>query len=147
MAQAARLAVRANAKDQALFDREGMGPGDAYRGLWLLAMECREKIRQAQTDERRDHYTYNYMQTLRYILPFERPRLQAIKVEGDPNHPTLPAEEVAKAMAGVLTKDELRMLDVVAMKIITGSPSPRQTTGITIDRPPIKMKPKPPFVP
>jgi hypothetical protein len=54
-ARAVRIAVRANAKDQALFDREGMGPGDAYRGLRLLAMECREKIRQAQTDELRDH--------------------------------------------------------------------------------------------
>jgi hypothetical protein len=37
------------------------------------------------------------MQTLRYILPFERPRLQAIKMEGDPNAPTLRANATSSA--------------------------------------------------
>jgi hypothetical protein len=31
---------------------------------------------------------------------------------------------------------ELKVLDVVAMKIITGSPSPRQSTGIVFDSDP-----------
>jgi hypothetical protein len=96
-------------------------------------MECREKIRQAQSEERRDFHAANYVNTLRIILPYERPRLQTVKMEGDPNRPVLPPEDVARALAGVLTKEELRVLDVVAMKVITGSPSPRQTTGITID--------------
>jgi hypothetical protein len=98
-----RRALRANAADQALFDREGMGPGDAYRALWLKTLEYKEKERNAH-EENKSLWGDRFVNVMRMILPFERPRLQAIKVEGDPNKPTMPPEDVAKAMAAVLTK-------------------------------------------
>jgi hypothetical protein len=141
--QANRAALRASAADAALFDAEQAGPGDAYRLLWLQALDFKANIRQARDEQRRDQLINSYIQTLRIILPYERPRLQTVKMEGDPNKPTLPPEDVAKAMAAVLTKEELKVLDVVAMKIITGSPSPRQTTGIVIDEPSTRQTKKP----
>jgi hypothetical protein len=132
-----RLTLRTHEADTARFEAAGMGPGDSYRALWLLALDFREAMRSAG-EEHKERWALNYHQVLRTLLPFERPRLQAIKMEGDPNRPVLPPEDVAAAMANILTHEELRVLDVVAMKLVTGSPSPRQTSGATVDVTPKK---------
>jgi hypothetical protein len=59
-------AARVHAADM-LFDRKGIGPGDAYRCMRAFAIECRQKIKDARSEQRRESYYVNAM-------PSRRPR-------------------------------------------------------------------------
>jgi hypothetical protein len=80
---------------------------DVSRISVSAAGEFRRLAREAQEPENKVMHKREYAHILKMILPYERPKLQAIKLDGDPNKPILPAEDVAAALVGVLTKDEL----------------------------------------
>jgi hypothetical protein len=60
--------------------------------------------------------------TLHRILPYERPRLTAVKVSGDPAAPLVTPEAFAEQLARTLTIPELEALDAMALKLVAGPP-------------------------
>jgi hypothetical protein len=55
-------------------------------------------------------------ETLRYILPYERPKLAAIEVSGDQLNPTRVKPDLTK-----LTDEELDQLEKIVLKVGTGA--------------------------
>jgi hypothetical protein len=124
----AKEAFRKLKQDRERYEQAGLGPGDAYRGMWAYLHDSLAALRQAKTDERRDYFRHEYATTLYRILPFERPRLQTVKLQGDPDAPVLDPEQMAETIAKMLTQDEIAILDRVAIKLVT-----RTGDGTTFD--------------
>jgi hypothetical protein len=60
-----------------------------------------------------------YTETLRALLPYERPKLQVVKVKTDHDQAQIAPEEMAKSLAKALTPEELELLDKVALKLVS----------------------------
>jgi hypothetical protein len=103
------------------YEDNGLGPGDAYRGLWNYLHDSLDELKKARSEERRDYFRREYATTLYRILPFERPRLQTVKLQGDPDRPVLSTEQMADTISKLLTQDEIAILDKVAIKLVTAS--------------------------
>jgi hypothetical protein len=137
--KASRDAFKKLDEDRARFQRIGLGPGESYIGLWRLCadyLEAREIIRkrlasealkgrarQAQLDE------HNRLQEmirdlLQRLLPFERPRLQAIAVTGDLLHPERVKPDLTK-----LTDTELKQLEKIVLKVGGATTGPEEVDG------------------
>jgi hypothetical protein len=115
---AARAAFTQVRKDRELFERAGIGPGDSYVALWSMLIEMRNYWTGAKTQERRDYYQQQYVGVLKALLPYERPRLQVVKVKTDGDQHREP-EEMARALAKALTPEELELLDKVVLKLVS----------------------------
>jgi hypothetical protein len=100
------------------FDRHGIHPGDAYRGLWLYYLDMKEKLAAAKSEEDRRYFQREMALTLHRIMPYERPKLTTVKVQGDANAPVVSPEAFAEALAKTLTIAELELLDAVALKLV-----------------------------
>jgi hypothetical protein len=101
------------------YEDNGLGPGDSYRGMWKYLHDCLDELKKARSEERRDYFRREYATTLFRILPFERPRLQTIKLQGDPDRPVMNQEQMAEVVAKLLTQEEIAILDKVALKLVT----------------------------
>jgi hypothetical protein len=117
---AARNAFRQHKADRERYEAAGLGPGDAYRGLWAILHDYRDQMLKTRSEKRRDYLMAQMANTLYRILPFERPRLQTVKLQSDPDAPIRSPEEMAEIMAKALTHDELIFLDKVALKLVAG---------------------------
>jgi hypothetical protein len=114
---AARAAFTRIRKDRELFEAAGIGPGDAYLALWSHLIEVRNEWHYEKDRKRKDFLAHRYSEVLRWLLPYERPRLQVVKVKTDQDQQREP-EEMAKALAKALTPEELELLDKVALKLV-----------------------------
>jgi hypothetical protein len=101
------------------YEDNGLGPGDAYRGMWRHLHDMLDELKKARSEERRDYFRREYATTLYRILPFERPRLQTVKLQGDPDRQVLSTEQMANTISKLLTQDEIAILDRVAIKLVT----------------------------
>jgi hypothetical protein len=72
--------------------------------LWSHLIEMRNSWQNSHEPDRRDIYRREYVDVLKSILPYERPRLQVVKVKTDSDQVREP-EEMAKALAKALTPD------------------------------------------
>jgi hypothetical protein len=104
--------------DRELFAAAGIGPGDAYMALWSHLIELRNSWQSTTIPESRNMYRHEYVDVLKAILPYERPRLAVVKVRTDQDAVREP-EEMAKALAKALTPEELELLDKVALKLVS----------------------------
>jgi hypothetical protein len=127
-----------------LWEAAGIGPGDAYLALWSHLIEMRNYWHGAQTQERRDFYLMRYTETLKWLLPYERPRLQVVKVKNDHDQAHMAPEEMAKSLAKALTLEELELLDKVALKLVS-APATLEAKAERVVEPPAKhgRSPKP----
>jgi hypothetical protein len=116
---AARAAFSKVRKDRELYEAAGIGPGDSYLALWSHLIEMRNHWHYAKSQDRKDYYLERYTETLRWLLPYERPRLQVVKVKSDAEHQHVDPEEMARALAKALTPEELELLDRVALKMVS----------------------------
>jgi hypothetical protein len=94
----------------------GFEPGEAYRGLWLHLVDCKRHIegaKIAKNEERERFWKREYSLTLHRIMPYERPRLTTVKVQGDANAPLMSPEALAESLARTLTIAELEALDAL----------------------------------
>jgi hypothetical protein len=82
--------------------------------------DYRDEMLKTRSEKRRDYLMAQVATTLYRILPFERPRLQTVKFQGDPNAPIMTQEELANSLATMLTLEELELLDRVAVKLVGG---------------------------
>jgi hypothetical protein len=78
-----------------------------------------DEVKKARSEERRDYFRREYATTLYRILPFERPRLQTVKLQGDPDRPVMNQEQMAEVIAKMLTQEEIAILDKVAIKLVS----------------------------
>jgi hypothetical protein len=115
---AARVAFTKVRKDRELFEAAGIGPGDSYVALWSFLIEARNSWQGAKVQERKDYWQRQYVEVLGKLLPYERPRLQVVKVKTDSDQVREP-EEMARALAKALTPEELELLDKVALKLVS----------------------------
>jgi hypothetical protein len=115
---AARAAFSKVRKDRELWEAAGIGPGDSYVALWSFLIEARNSWQGAKVQERKDYWQRQYVEVLGKLLPYERPRLQVVKVKTDQDQVREP-EEMAKALAKALTPEELELLDKVALKLVS----------------------------
>jgi hypothetical protein len=106
--------------ERSRFEKAGIEPGEAYRGLWLHLLDVKDRISHAKNDEDKKYWLREYSLTLHRILPYERPRLTAVKVSGDPDAPVMSPEMVAETLAKTLSIAELELLDKVALKLVAG---------------------------
>jgi hypothetical protein len=97
---AARVAFAKVRHDRELFEAAGIGPGDAYMALWSHLIELRNSWQSTKTPETRGIYRREYVDVLKALLPYERPRLQVVKVKTDQDAIREP-EEMAKALARI----------------------------------------------
>jgi hypothetical protein len=67
-----------------------------------------------RSEERRDYFRREYATTLYRILPFERPRLQTVKLQGDPDRPVMNQEQMAEVIAQMVTQEENTIIHRVA---------------------------------
>jgi hypothetical protein len=116
---AARVAFTKVQKDREMFEAAGIGPGDSYLALWSHLIEMRNMWNFAKSQERKDYYQRQYTETLRALLPYERPRLQVVKVKTDHDAAHVDPEEMARSLAKALTPEELELLDKVALKLVS----------------------------
>jgi hypothetical protein len=129
--QAARDAFKTLNDDRERFRRVGLGPGESYVGLWRICadhLEIREAIRRKlasddlKASERRlmmarhDLLQEQLVDILRFILPFERPKLSPIEVSGDQLNPARVKPDLTK-----LTDEELGQLEKIVLKVGTGA--------------------------
>jgi hypothetical protein len=98
------------------YEDNGLGPGDAYRGMWRHLHDMHDEVKKARSEERRDYFRREYATTLYRIFPFERPRLQTVKLQGDPDRPMMSQEQMADVIAKLLT---IAILDKVAIKLVS----------------------------
>ena len=122
---AARAAFVKIRKDRELWEQAGIGPGDAYLALWSHAIEVRNTWQRQKEEEGKRYYSMRYADILGKLLPYERPRLQVVKVKTDADTVREP-EEMANARAKALTPEELELLDKVALKLVS---APAQIEG------------------
>jgi hypothetical protein len=115
---AARAAFTRIRKDRELFEAAGIGPGDAYLALWSHLIEVRNEWHYEKDRKRKDFLAHRYSEVLKWLLPYERPRLQVVKVKTDQDQVREP-EEMARALAKALTPEELELLDKVALKLVS----------------------------
>jgi hypothetical protein len=118
----AKEAFRHHQADRERYERAGLGPGEAYRGLWRHLHDVLDdmKAAKAANDEpSRRWFSKEYSQTLFRILPYERPRLQTVQLQGDPDRPVMNQEQMAEVIAKMLTQEEIAILDRVAIKLVT----------------------------
>jgi hypothetical protein len=134
---AARAAFAKVRKDRELFEAAGIGPGDSYLGLWSLLIELRNSWHHANSQERKDHFRREYTDVLKALLPYERPRLQVVKVKTDHEAERIAPEEMAKSLAKALTPEELELLDKVALKLVS-APSTIDAKAESAPEPPPK---------
>jgi hypothetical protein len=99
---AARAAFSKVRKDREMWEAAGIGPGDSYLALWSFLIEMRNSWQGAKVQERKDYFQRQYVDVLKALLPYERPRLQVVKVKTDQDAVREP-EEMAKALAKALT--------------------------------------------
>jgi hypothetical protein len=138
----AKEAFRKLKQDRERYEQAGLGPGDAYRGMWAYLHDSLAALRQAKTEERRDYFRREYATTLYRLLPFERPRLQTVKLQGDPDRPVMNQEQMAEVVAKMLTQEEIAILDKVAAgHAIIGAEASRR--GGTEPPPPRRRKVSP----
>jgi hypothetical protein len=122
---AARAAFTKVRKDRELYEAAGIGPGDAYAALWSHVIEIRNQWQSQQHEEGKRYYSLRYADVLSKLLPYERPRLQVVKVKTEGDQLREP-EEMARALAKALTPEELELLDKVALKLVS---APAQIDG------------------
>jgi hypothetical protein len=119
----AKEAFRHHQADRERYERAGLGPGEAYRGLWRHLHDVLDdmKAAKAANDEpSRRFFMHEYSLTLYRLLPFERPRLKTITLQGDPDRPVMSQEQqMAEVVAKMLTQEEIAILDRVAIKLVT----------------------------
>jgi hypothetical protein len=72
----------------------------------------------AKTQERKDYYQQQYTGVLKALLPYERPRVQVVKVKSDADNQHIPPEEMARSLAKMLTEEELALLDKISLKLV-----------------------------
>lgn len=137
--RAARVAFAQVRHDRELFEAAGIGPGDAYAALWSFLIETRNCWEAAKTPERKDIHRREYIEVLKAILPYERPRLQVVKVKTDADQVREP-EEMAKALAKALTPEELELLDKVALKLVS-APATIEAKVEPVPEPPKRGRP------
>jgi hypothetical protein len=116
---AARAAFTKVRHDRELFEAAGIGPGDSYLALWSHLIEMRNMWHGAKSQDRKDFYLMRYSETLRWLLPYERPRLAVVKVKSDADNRHMDPETMARALAKSLTPEELELLDRVALKLVS----------------------------
>jgi hypothetical protein len=129
--QAARDAFKTLNDDRERFRRIGLGPGESYIGLWRICgdyLEMRDALRRKLASEglkgvarqralaRHDLLQEQICEVLRFILPFERPKLAAIEVSGDQINPARVKPDLTK-----LTDEELGQLERIVLKVGTGA--------------------------
>jgi hypothetical protein len=121
--RAARVAFTRVEKDRALFERAGIGPGDAYLALWSHLIELRNQWHSQKSEERKDYFSERYAEVLRWILPYERPRLQVVRVKSEHEAQVIPPEEMARSLSKILTEQELELLDRISIKLAAPAPT------------------------
>ncbi len=125
--KAARKAFESLHDDQDRFRRNGLGPGEAYIGLWrachdhieLLAALRKKLAQPALKDvarqaliERYDLIHYRMATILYWIIPYERPKLQVVGPEdGRSTTQRVPPD------FSVLTHAELTALEKILLKV------------------------------
>jgi hypothetical protein len=131
---AARTAFTKVRKDAELWTAAGLGPGDSYLALWSHLIELRNQWHSQKSEGDKRYYAERYSEVLRWLLPFERPRLQVVRVDPDAKQRIAP-EEMARALAKSLTPEELELLDRVALKLVA-PPSEIEATAEPVDQTP-----------
>jgi hypothetical protein len=124
--------------DRELFEAAGIGPGDAYMALWSHLIELRNSWQSTKSDETRGIYRREYVDVLKALLPYERPRLQVVKVKTEGDQIREP-EEMARALAKALTPEELELLDKVALKLVS-APSTIEGKATSTETPDTKQR-------
>jgi hypothetical protein len=119
----------------------GLGPGEAYRGLWNMLADYRTMMlgtRKALNGKsgkrvaliaRHDWLMERVVDILRALLPYERRRLQAIQVAGDQNNSSRVKPDLTKLSLAELDQLEKIVLKVggaTATAIDTGANEPRR---------------------
>jgi hypothetical protein len=74
-------------------------------------------------------------------LPYERPRLQVVKVRTDHDQQQIAPEEMAKALAKALTPEELELLDKVALKLVSAATIDAKAAPAAEPTPPKRGRP------
>jgi hypothetical protein len=125
--QSARQAFKDLHQDQERFRRNGLGPGEAYIGLWrachdhlelLTALRAKLASKALRGAERRhtlDRYDliHDRMRNiLHQILPYERPKLQAVGPDDERINPQRVPPDFS-----VLTHAELTALEKILLKV------------------------------
>jgi hypothetical protein len=81
--------------DRARYVRFGIGPRDAYRGLWGLMLDAEKELSNIKPPSRQSGRTSKLAMKfggrigghLKDLLPYERARLTQNTVRGDQKHP------------------------------------------------------------
>jgi hypothetical protein len=125
--QSARQAFKDLHQDQERFRRNGLGPGEAYIGLWrachdhlelLTALRAKLASKALRGAERRhtlDRYDLIHdrmRNTLHQILPYERPKLQAVGPDNERINPKRVPPDFSK-----LSDAELTALEKILLKV------------------------------
>jgi hypothetical protein len=116
--QAARVAFSKIRHDREMWEQAGVGPGDAYLAMWSHLIELRNQWHSQQTDEGKRYYSERYIEVLKALLPFERPRLAVVRVKSDVDRQVIDPETMARQLAKTLTPQELELLDKIAIKMV-----------------------------
>jgi hypothetical protein len=116
--RAAKAAFPRIRKDAEMFNAAGLGPGDAYLGLWAHLIELRNQWHSQQSQERKDYFSERYCDVLIKLLPFERPRLQVVRVKSEYEQQHIDPETMARSLAKMLSPQELELLDKIAIKMV-----------------------------
>jgi hypothetical protein len=105
----------------------GLGPGEGYIGTWKIVHSLRHSlmiINRALTlddlpDKTRDrlekdkrYYTERIMDCYAMVMPYEKARLKAITISGDPDHPVHVEHDLS-----VLSDEELDFLARILPKL------------------------------
>jgi hypothetical protein len=128
--QAARHAYLSLEADRKRFERNGLGPGDAYLGLWRLfhddfdlVQALRKKLADSALKGReRKDFLARYdavmsrsIDTLSRIVPYERSRLKAKEAPPDQHEHGRVPPDLTK-----LTRAELDALEKMVLKVSGG---------------------------
>jgi hypothetical protein len=90
--------------------------------LWSHLIELRNQWHSQQSEEAKRYFAERYSDLLLKILPYERPRLAVVRVKSEREQEHIPPEEMARALAKILTPQELELLDKIALKLVAPSP-------------------------
>jgi hypothetical protein len=80
----------------------------------------KERLAAAKSEEDRRYFQREMALTLHRLMPYERPKLTTVKLQGDPAAPVVPPEVLAERLAKTLSIAELELLDKVALKLVAG---------------------------
>jgi hypothetical protein len=116
--QAARVAFTRIRHDRELWEQAGVGPGDSYLALWSHLIELRNQWHSQQSQERKDYFSERYVEVLKALLPYERPRMAVVRMKTDAENQHINPETMARSLSKMLTEEELALLDRISLKLV-----------------------------